>query len=210
MLRPMQATPVKAGSSNLQVAPGMRRWVVLGLLTVGIIIAYVARINFSVALAAPDFKALFHLTDSDRGLRRGLFLVLRAAADSGRHAGGSLRRQVPLRAKLFRMVLDVGGHVTGHLHPSDLCDASRAGRRRIGSDSGEHALDPVPLPGKRAGTGDRVVHGRHQVRSGHRGVDCRSADPAAGMESDVPMVGAGVAAVADTLAAGGGERRSPH
>ena len=29
----------------------MRRWVILGLLTVGIIIAYVARINFSVALA---------------------------------------------------------------------------------------------------------------------------------------------------------------
>jgi MFS transporter, ACS family, D-galactonate transporter len=69
----MQATPVKAGSSNLQVAPGMRRWVVLGLLTVGIIIAYVARINFSVALAAPDFKALFHLTDSDRGLLGAAF-----------------------------------------------------------------------------------------------------------------------------------------
>jgi ACS family D-galactonate transporter-like MFS transporter len=67
MLRPMQATPVKTGSSNIQIAPGSRRWVVLGLLTLGIIIAYVARINFSVALATKAFKELFHLTDADRG-----------------------------------------------------------------------------------------------------------------------------------------------
>jgi len=67
MLRPMQATPVKTGSSNLQVVPGSRRWIVLGLLTLGIIIAYTARINFSVALATKAFKELFHLTDADRG-----------------------------------------------------------------------------------------------------------------------------------------------
>ena len=51
----------------------MRRWVVLGLLTVGIIIAYVARINFSVALATRDFRTLFHLTDSDRGMLGAAF-----------------------------------------------------------------------------------------------------------------------------------------
>jgi ACS family D-galactonate transporter-like MFS transporter len=51
----------------------MRRWVVLGLLTLGIVIAYIARINFSVALATKDFKELFHLTDSDRGLLGAAF-----------------------------------------------------------------------------------------------------------------------------------------
>jgi MFS family permease len=69
----MQATPVKTGFSDIQVAPGMRRWVVLGLLTIGIIIAYVARINFSVALATKDFRTLFHLTDSDRGMLGAAF-----------------------------------------------------------------------------------------------------------------------------------------
>src|SRR5262245_36844004 len=43
------------------------RWVVVALLNVGAIIAYVDRTNLSVALAAKDFKALFQLTDIDRG-----------------------------------------------------------------------------------------------------------------------------------------------
>jgi MFS family permease len=63
----MQATPVPITSSEQQAAVGARRWGVLALLTVGIIIAYIARINFSVALATKSFKELFHLTDPDRG-----------------------------------------------------------------------------------------------------------------------------------------------
>jgi ACS family D-galactonate transporter-like MFS transporter len=43
------------------------RWTVVALLNIGAIIAYVNRTNLSVALASPDFKAWFHLTDSDRG-----------------------------------------------------------------------------------------------------------------------------------------------
>ena len=39
----------------------------MGLLCIGMIIAYVDRTNFSIALAAVDFKSLFRLTDADRG-----------------------------------------------------------------------------------------------------------------------------------------------
>ncbi|MGH9719214.1 MAG: MFS transporter [Bryobacteraceae bacterium] len=46
---------------------GARRWVIIALLGLGIIIAYIDRINLSVALATPDFKSLFRLTDQDRG-----------------------------------------------------------------------------------------------------------------------------------------------
>src|SRR5437763_8911789 len=63
MFRPMQATsqpPVKATADT-------RRWGILGLLVTGIIIAYVVREHFSVALATEDFTSLFRLNDTDRG-----------------------------------------------------------------------------------------------------------------------------------------------
>src|SRR6266516_4851485 len=50
-----------------------RRWTIIGLLSLGVIIAYVDRTNFSVALAAKDFRALFHLTDADRGTLNSAF-----------------------------------------------------------------------------------------------------------------------------------------
>jgi MFS family permease len=49
------------------------RWSVIGLLTVGVIIAYVARSNISVALVVPEFKRLFHLTDASRGTLNSAF-----------------------------------------------------------------------------------------------------------------------------------------
>jgi MFS family permease len=52
---------------------GMRRWSLVCLLSLGIIIAYVDRTNLSVSLASPDFLALFHLTDKDRGLLGSVF-----------------------------------------------------------------------------------------------------------------------------------------
>lgn len=51
----------------------MRRWSLVCLLSLGIIIAYVDRTNLSVSLASADFKALFHLTDKDRGLLGSAF-----------------------------------------------------------------------------------------------------------------------------------------
>lgn len=70
MLRPMQATPQNAASAptrSPQPSSSARRWAVLALLVTGIIIAYVVRENFSVALATKDFTSLFRITDSDRG-----------------------------------------------------------------------------------------------------------------------------------------------
>src|ERR1700730_12962710 len=52
---------------------GMRRWSLVCLLSLGIIIAYIDRTNLSVSLASADFKALFHLTDKDRGLLGSAF-----------------------------------------------------------------------------------------------------------------------------------------
>ena len=51
----------------------MLRWILVCLLSVGVIIGYVDRTNLSIALASPDFKAWFHLTDSGRGLLNSAF-----------------------------------------------------------------------------------------------------------------------------------------
>ena len=51
----------------------MRRWVTLILLTAGLIIAYVDRTNLSVALAAPEFRNFFQLTDEQRGFVNSAF-----------------------------------------------------------------------------------------------------------------------------------------
>jgi len=50
-----------------------RRWWIVGLLSLGVIIAYIDRSNISVALAVPDFKSHFNLTDSDRGALNSAF-----------------------------------------------------------------------------------------------------------------------------------------
>jgi MFS family permease len=49
------------------------RWSIIALLSLGVIIAYVARANISVAAALPEFIRLFHLTDSGRGLLNSAF-----------------------------------------------------------------------------------------------------------------------------------------
>jgi ACS family D-galactonate transporter-like MFS transporter len=51
----------------------VRRWFLVCLLSLGVIIAYVDRTNLSVSLASADFKALFHLTDRDRGMLNSAF-----------------------------------------------------------------------------------------------------------------------------------------
>src|SRR5437868_6215368 len=73
ILRPMQAIPESKIRSPLQTSSSSRRWTIIGLLSLGVIIAYVDRTNFSVALASKDFKALFRLTDVDRGTLNSAF-----------------------------------------------------------------------------------------------------------------------------------------
>lgn len=50
-----------------------RRWTVVGLLCVGMMIAYFDRVNLSIALAAPEFKEFFRLTDFQRGALNSAF-----------------------------------------------------------------------------------------------------------------------------------------
>ncbi len=52
---------------------GPSRWVIVCLLSIAVIIGYVDRTNLSIALASPDFKTWFRLTDSDRGLLNSAF-----------------------------------------------------------------------------------------------------------------------------------------
>ncbi len=78
----MSGTPGIAGSSIGTAGPAIipaaeegagRRWAVIGLLSLGMIIAYASRSNLSVALVTPDFIRSFHLSDTDRGLLNSAF-----------------------------------------------------------------------------------------------------------------------------------------
>src|SRR5882672_7375543 len=60
-------------ATAVPTSPQTRRWTIIGLLSLGVIIAYVDRTNFSVALASKDFKSLFRLTDVDRGTLNSAF-----------------------------------------------------------------------------------------------------------------------------------------
>ncbi|MBL8220956.1 MAG: MFS transporter, partial [Bryobacterales bacterium] len=50
-----------------------RRWTIVCLLSLGMVIAYVDRSNLSVALADKSFIKEFSLSDSDRGLMNSAF-----------------------------------------------------------------------------------------------------------------------------------------
>ena len=54
-------------------AAGSQRWIILGLLSVGAIIAYCDRTNISAALAHRPFVEHFHLSDIDRGMLSSAF-----------------------------------------------------------------------------------------------------------------------------------------
>jgi ACS family D-galactonate transporter-like MFS transporter len=56
-----------------------RRWIIVGLLSVGAIIAYVSRTNISAALAYQPFIKMFHLSDVDRGTLNSAFFWSYAA-----------------------------------------------------------------------------------------------------------------------------------
>src|SRR6478736_2341505 len=55
------------------------RWSVVGLCTVASIIAYVDRVNLSVAVIDADFKQVFNLSNTDRGLVNSAFFWSYAA-----------------------------------------------------------------------------------------------------------------------------------
>jgi len=50
-----------------------KRWTIIGVLSLGMIIAYVSRSNISVALTLPDFNRSFQLSDTGRGMLNSAF-----------------------------------------------------------------------------------------------------------------------------------------
>ncbi len=50
-----------------------RKWIVVGLLSLGMVIAYVDRANLSVVLTLPEFRNAFHPTDAERGFLNSAF-----------------------------------------------------------------------------------------------------------------------------------------
>src|SRR6185437_12976590 len=50
-----------------------RKWSILAMLSLGMVIAYIDRANLSVALATPEFRTAFQFSDSGRGLLNSVF-----------------------------------------------------------------------------------------------------------------------------------------
>lgn len=51
----------------------MRKWTLVALLGVGVIIAYIDRTNLAIALASTEFKQYFALSDTGRGVLNSIF-----------------------------------------------------------------------------------------------------------------------------------------
>src|SRR5512143_3403796 len=51
----------------------VRKWTLVTLLGLGVIIAYVDRTNLAIALASPSFKEFFALSDTGRGVLNSVF-----------------------------------------------------------------------------------------------------------------------------------------
>jgi MFS transporter, ACS family, D-galactonate transporter len=58
---------------NQLVGTRFRKWSILSVLSLGMVIAYIDRANLSVALATPEFRTAFGLSDSARGLLNSVF-----------------------------------------------------------------------------------------------------------------------------------------
>ena len=66
-------TPAPASAAAARQSVATRRWTIIGLLSLGMVIAYVSRSNLSVVLVLPDFVGSFHLSDTDRGTLNSAF-----------------------------------------------------------------------------------------------------------------------------------------
>lgn len=72
----LSETPAATRPADYTVA---RRWIIVGLLALASIVAYIDRVNLSVALIDVDFKSFFQLTNTDRGLANSAFFWSYAA-----------------------------------------------------------------------------------------------------------------------------------
>jgi len=69
----------KIAVSNETETSAWKRWTILGLLSIGAILAFASRTNISAALAYKPFIRSFHLTDVDRGMLNSAFFWSYAA-----------------------------------------------------------------------------------------------------------------------------------
>jgi len=69
----MNRFSTEAADAGKESSSTALRWTIIGLFSLGMMIAYVDRVNLSVALTDTDFKAFFHLTDRDRGVLNSAF-----------------------------------------------------------------------------------------------------------------------------------------
>ncbi len=63
----------RAPATSFTDGSGGRRWTIIGLLSLGMVVAYVSRSNLAVALTLPDLVKSFHLSDTDRGTLNSSF-----------------------------------------------------------------------------------------------------------------------------------------
>ena len=144
------------------------RWAVVGLLSLGMVIAYIDRVNLTAAM--PVIGSTVRSRQDAAGARAiGVFLDIYAVPDSLRPAGGSLRRA---HALLHRVPCVVGGvgrdrdDLGADVARGSAAD-SRDGRRR--GDAVQHALHLAAFRGEAARARGRPVHDGHKAWPG-RGI----------------------------------------
>jgi MFS transporter, ACS family, D-galactonate transporter len=71
--------PLSPATGVVGAGVNQQRWSIVALLTLGVIVAYVDRVNLSVAVIDTEFKSVFQLTARDRGLVTSAFFWSYAA-----------------------------------------------------------------------------------------------------------------------------------
>ena len=163
-----------------------RRWAVIGLLSLGMIIAYASRSNLSVALVTQDFIRSFHLSDTDRGLLNSAFFWAYAALQIP--AGWVVDRygvKWPYALSFLFWCLASAGNGTGRHGGAVDRAADSAGHGRKRGRAGELSMDPHELRRAAARTRGRAVHDRDEDRPGDRHSARCLADSASRLAGDV-------------------------
>lgn len=117
-------------------------WTVLVLLALGFTIAYIDRTNLSIALASPEFKSAFSLSDSERGLlNSAFFLELRAASNSRGISYRPAWCAIAVCGQFSVMESRFSSHCFCRLAWTPFRLAIAAWSRRGDCNTGQHAMD---------------------------------------------------------------------
>ena len=198
-------TGASAATAAARPSADARRWTIIGLLSLGMVIAYVSRSNLSVVLVLPDFIKSFHLSDTDRGILNSAFFWAYAVLQIP--AGWVVDRygvKLPYAVSfLFWCIASALTAFTGTLGSLYVLRVL-VGRRRGGRGPRQLSLDPRQLRGEGARPGHRALHDRHQDRPRHRRPARGLAGAAQRLAGDVPDRRRGRPGLAGAVAAAGG------